>query len=97
LQADSVEHIWISVLLGVHRGGRQKLKALQQIRDHLEQEPAKADQLLPVLAAAVRSIRGPEARAALSALLTLVARQPQLEPALASALPELNLNMGVAA
>ena len=91
VHGDSLEHIWISVLLGVHRGGRQKLKAVKQIRDSIGKDPGIAEQLLPVLASAVRSIRGPEARAALSALLTLTAQKPELEPLIAKTLPELNL------
>ncbi|MFZ2281008.1 MAG: hypothetical protein WAW39_24630, partial [Prosthecobacter sp.] len=50
------------------------------------------EKLLPVLAATVRSIRGPEARAALAAVMSLLARRPELESAIAAALPELVLH-----
>lgn len=89
--ADDLAPVWTSVLLDVHRGGRQKLKALRQIADTLS--TTADEKLLPVLVAAVRSIRGPEARAALAAVMTLLSRRPELESAIASALPELVLNL----
>jgi len=92
LGTDRMELLWVTVLLGVHRGGRQKLKALKQVRDAIATDMQLTNQLLPVLASAVRSIRGPEARAALSSVVTLIAIRPELEPAVASALPELTLS-----
>lgn len=89
--ADDLAPVWTSVLLDVHRGGRQKLKALRQIADTLATTPH--EKLLPVLAATVRSIRGPEARAALAAVMSLLARRPELESAIAAALPELVLHL----
>lgn len=81
--------VWTSVLLDVHRGGRQKLKALRQIADALAATPD--EKLLPVLVATVRSIRGPEARAALAAVMALLSHRPELEAAVTTALPELKL------
>lgn len=81
--------VWTSVLLDVHRGGRQKLKALRQIADALAATPD--EKLLPVLVATVRSIRGPEARAALAAVMALLSHRPELETAVTTALPELKL------
>ncbi len=83
--------VWTSVLLAVHRGGRQKLKAVRQMCDEIAREPARAPALLPVLVVAVRSIRAPEMRAGLSALLTLLEQRPALTDAVAAALPELEL------
>lgn len=83
--------VWTCVLLDVHRGGRQKLKALRQIADALARKPDEST-LLPVLVATVRSIRGPEARAALAAVMALLAARPELEAAVAVALPELVLH-----
>ncbi len=88
--ANSLATIWRSVLLGVHRGGRQKAKAVQQIARAIITDPAGAESLLPVLAAAVRSVRGPEARAGLVAVITVLEAQPQLAPAIHRTLPELN-------
>lgn len=84
--------VWASVLLAVHRGGRQKLKAVRQMCDEIAAEPARAPELLPVMTVAVRSIRAPEMRAGLSAVLTLLERRPELGDAVAEALPELELS-----
>lgn len=93
LRKQDLSSIWATVLLGVHRGGRAKLKALRQISEAIAQHPQRAEQLIPVLAVAIRSVRPAEARAGLSALLTAVAVQPQLETLLAGFLPELKLSL----
>lgn len=89
LSADQLSPIWCAVLLGVHRGGRQKLKAVRAIAEAIAQTPASSAQLLPVLAVAVRSVRGPEMRAGLSAVMTLVTAHPELTAAVRARLPEL--------
>jgi hypothetical protein len=91
-----LEFIWRSVLLGVHRGGRQKAKAVQQIAHAIRENPANSDALLPVLAVAVRSVRGPEARAGLSAVMSLVDASPQLADAVRKSLPELKIEEAAA-
>lgn len=91
MNAQDLAPVWTSVLLDVNRGGRQKLKALRQIASALKDSP-ESTTLLPVLAATVRSIRGPEARSALAAVMTLLAARPELEAAVSAALPELVLN-----
>ena len=52
----------LTVLLGVHRGGRAKLKSLRQISEAIAEQLDRADRLMPVLAVAIRSVlaaRGP--------------------------------------
>jgi len=88
---NQLESVWRSVLLGVHRGGRQKAKAVQQIAHAIVENPARVESLLPVLAVAVRSVRGPEARAGLAAVVSVVEAQPQLAEAVRRFLPELRL------
>ena len=83
--------VWTSVLLGVHRGGRQKLKATRQLADELIRHPERANDLLPVLAAAVRSVRQPEARAGVAAIVSSLTTNPQLAEAVARNLPELEI------
>jgi hypothetical protein len=87
--ANKLENIWRSVLLGVHRGGRQKAKAVQQIAHAINENPASVNSLLPVLAVAARSVRGPEARAGLAAIMSVVEAQPQLAETVRRFLPEL--------
>lgn len=94
LSTDTLAPIWCSVLLGVHRGGRQKLKAVQQVAEVIIRDPVQAPKLLPVLAVAVRSIRGPEMRAGLAAVMTLIAIRPELAGAVRGSLPELQFSGG---
>ncbi len=89
--AESLAPVWCSVLAGVHRGGRQKLKAIHQITIALEKEPARAESLLPVLAVALRSVRGPEMREALAAVTQLRESQPELAKAIGQHLPEVTV------
>lgn len=86
---DDLKSIWTSVLLGVHRGGRQKAKAVRQIGAAIAAEPARTESLLPVLAVAVRSVRGPEARAGLAAVMTALESRPELAESVRRFLPEL--------
>lgn len=90
-EADSLTPVWRSVLLGVHRGGRQKSKAVKQIAQAIQAEPVRAETLLPVLAVAVRSVRGPEARAGLAAIASVMATRPELTGMVQQHLPELKL------
>jgi hypothetical protein len=89
LTADQLAPVWCAVLLGVHRGGRQKLKAVRDLAAAVAREPATASKLLPVLAVAVRSVRGPERRAGLAAVMTLLAARPELADAVRTRVPEL--------
>ncbi len=83
--------VWTSVLLGVERGGRQKLQATGQIADAIVADPSLADSLLPVLAVAVRSVRKPESRSGIAAVVGLLARAPGTADVVARHLPELEL------
>jgi hypothetical protein len=83
--------IWAAVLVGVHRGGRQKPKAIAQIVQAILKQPEQADALLPVLAVAIRSVRRPESRAGLAAVASLAEKQPDLAPQIERHIPELSL------
>lgn len=87
--ADAVSPVWAAVILGVHRGGRTKLKAVCQIRDVVAEDHRRAESLLPVLAVAMRSVREPERRSALSAVATLVDQHVELHDAVRRHIPEL--------
>jgi len=88
ISREDLTPVWTSVLLGVHRGGRQKSKAVQQIAEALIAKPELADRLLPVLTAAVRSIRGPEVRAGLAAFATILEQRPELADSIRKFVPE---------
>lgn len=88
---DALTPVWTSVLFNVHRGNRQKQKAVKQIADALNANPAQAGTLLPVLAVAVRSVRPTEARAGIAAVVTALSRRPEIIEMVEQFLPELNL------
>jgi hypothetical protein len=89
-------HLWTSVLLAVHRGGRQKAAALRQLCQALADDPARAETLLPVLVLALRSIRGTEQKAGLAAAVGVVARRPELANWFRQNLPEVEWMGGAA-
>lgn len=85
----SLSFIWCSVLSGIHRGGRHKLKAVMQLAHAIEKDIEQADNLLPVLSVAVRSIRKPEMRAGLAAIAGMVTRKPEMADKIKIHIPEL--------
>ena len=91
LSTDQLSAVWARVLLGIHRGGRQKLIALRQISDAVRADPSSADRLLPVLAVAIRSVRLPEARSGLAAVVMVIEARPELAELASKYLPELQL------
>ncbi len=89
LDPERVRLLWASVLLNVQRGGRAKPGVVRQVADRLGRRPDEAAILLPMLAVAMRSVRAPERRAALTALVRLVDTRPEAEPIVRQWLPEL--------
>ena len=94
LSTDDMTPVWSSVLLGVHRGGRTKLAAVKQLANAINKKPKAANSLLPVLAIAVRSIRRPEFRAGLAAIVQLVENNEVMAETVVRLLPELQLTAG---
>jgi len=86
---DQLAPIWTAVLLGIHRGGRHKIIALNQISRTVVGNPQHAARLVPVLAIALRSVRAAEARSGLAAIVESAQRNPALLDTIASAIPEL--------
>jgi hypothetical protein len=89
--ADAIASLWQTVLLNIHRGGRAKLSALRQIS--IVREPQSAKTLLPVLIIAIRSVRPPEARHGLAAVVSAIDRAPSLAEDVKRQLPELQLDL----
>lgn len=90
-QPGSMRHVWATVLLGIHRGSRTKRRALSQVAEAVARSPEKAEELLPLLGVALRSVRPPERRAALAAVAVAAARTPALLDALGRRLPEIRI------
>jgi hypothetical protein len=88
---EALRLLWASVLLNIHRGSRIKPRAVRQVVSWIERRPEDAESLLPLLAVALRSARGPERRAGLAAVAELVARRPQTVSLVNATIPELKL------
>jgi len=88
-ETDALAPIWCAVMLGVHRGGRTKLKAISQMQAAILQQPARSTELLPVLAVAIRSLRLPERRSALAAVASIAQENSQFQVELQRLVPEL--------
>ena len=79
--------LWATVLLNIHRGNRVKPVALRQLVRRVDRHPTDAPQLLRLVSFGLRSVRGPDWRAALAGVVQLVERQPLLESAVRAAYP----------
>ncbi|HJZ59769.1 MAG TPA: hypothetical protein VKE74_32810, partial [Gemmataceae bacterium] len=86
-----VRFLWASVLLNIHRGGRAKPFVVRQIIDRLAKNPGEASELLPIVAVALRSTRGPEFRAGLAGLAGFVTKYPQHRSIIERGFPEMRL------
>ncbi len=91
LDANLLRSLWAAVLLNVHRGGKQKPAVVQEIALRLANHPDEANDLLPLLAVALRSVRSVEWRSGLSGVVSLVETYPELTAAVQNAFPELTL------
>jgi hypothetical protein len=89
LDDELLRFLWASVLLNIQRGHRSKPLVVAQLVRRLHKRPAEAANLLPILAVALRSLRGPEWRAGLVGVVQLVERRAELAPAVGQAFPEL--------
>lgn len=87
----SLQHLWATAVLAVHRGSRARRLATSQLAERVIRKPEEVDALLPILGFALRSIRAPERRAALASLSRVAFQRPALKDALSRALPELKL------
>jgi hypothetical protein len=92
LDPERLRLLWASVLLNVHRGNRAKPKVVQQLFRRVEAHPDDLPRLLPLLAVALRSVRGPEWRAGLSAVVRLAGRDDASAAVVGQAFPELQLS-----
>lgn len=91
LQPKSVEHVWATSLLAIHRGGKAKQRVIKQVSDRIIAEPQRASDLAPLLRVALRSVRVPERRAALAAVTRAAFEKPILREQLGDHFPELVL------
>ncbi|MFO0825794.1 MAG: hypothetical protein U0792_22190 [Gemmataceae bacterium] len=89
----SIEHVrflWATVLLNISRGSRAKPFVVRQIMERVATHPDEAGELLPIIAVALRSCRGPEFRAGLAGVASFVERNPTRKPLVEAVFPELS-------
>ncbi len=91
IKADDLHAVWAAVLLGIRRGSRHKLSVLRMLTRMVEADPMHAAAAMRLLAVALRSVRPPERRAGLAAVVRLVVRYPDLGAEVARAFPELRI------
>jgi hypothetical protein len=89
LDPDRLRLLWASVLLNVRRGSRVKPRVVEQVARRLARRPEEAELLLPLLGVALRSLRGPERKAALAAVVRLVQTRPESAALVQRSVPEL--------
>jgi hypothetical protein len=89
LDPDRLRLLWASVLLNVRRGSRVKPRVVEQVAQRLARRPEEAELLLPLLRVALRSLRGPERKAALAAMVRLVEARPESAAVVHRSVPEL--------
>jgi hypothetical protein len=91
LDPAALRRVWATSLLAIHRGGRAKQRVVLQVADRIVKRPEDAEDLLPLLGIALRSVRAPERRAGLAAIARAAFRRPDLRAAIERRLPELRL------
>ncbi len=93
LEPELVRSLWATVLLNIHRGSRTKPRVVAQIATRLQRRPEEAKHLLPILAVALRSVRGPEWRTGLAAVVRLMEQRPELRTVVQREFPELKVGV----
>ncbi|HEY8504123.1 MAG TPA: hypothetical protein VIL46_06040 [Gemmataceae bacterium] len=88
---EAVRLLWATVLLNVQRGSKHKPAVVKQLQQHLDRHPDQAGTLLPLLAVALRSLRGPEFRAGMVSMVQFLRRHPEAEEVVRRAVPELRM------
>ena len=89
LDPDLLRLLWASALLNVERGGRAKPLVVRQLVRRVEARPVDLPSLLPILAVALRSVRGPEFRSGLSAVVALAEKDEAARALIVQTFPEL--------
>jgi hypothetical protein len=84
---------WRQVLVNIHRGTRLKPFVIARLQEAIAASPETADANLRALALAARSVREPERRAALTALVQLFATRPEVRSWIGREIPELKVSL----
>ncbi|MBA4188798.1 MAG: hypothetical protein C0467_12435 [Planctomycetaceae bacterium] len=87
---ENVRFLWATVLLNITRGSKAKPFVVRQIMERVVTHPDEASELLPIIAVALRSSRGPEFRAGLAGVAAFVERNPARKGLVEAVFPELS-------
>jgi hypothetical protein len=93
----TLRHVWTSAMLSVHRGATAKQRVPKQIAERIASHPAEAEELLPILRVALRSVRPAERGAALAALARVLTSNAELRALAQRLVPELTVTELVSA
>ena len=88
----TLQRVWATTLLSVHRGSRAKRHAARQVADRLVKKPEEAAALVKLLGYTLRSVRHTERRAALAQVVRAATRDTSLMDLLSRELPELKFH-----
>lgn len=92
-----IEHLAATAILAIHRGAASKPAVMRRLADRVVEKPEEVDRLLPVLALALRSVRGPERTSALASVARAAVRSEAVRAAVRRHLPELTVGTEVVA
>ena len=93
--ASELEHLAATAILAIHRGAASKPAVMRRLADRVVERPEEADRLLPVLALALRSVRGPERTSALASVARAAVRSEAVRAAALRHMPELTVGTEV--
>jgi hypothetical protein len=88
LGPDSPPATWARALWALHSGGRAGARLVGPLVRHLQQHPNELPRALPVLAAALRSVRGPAWRDSLATLVRWAGDDPERTRLVREVIPE---------
>lgn len=88
--AETLQRVWATTLLSVHRGSRAKRHAARQVADRIVSKPEERVALVKLLGHTLRSVRHTERRAALAQIVRAATADAGLRALLATELPELS-------
>lgn len=91
LSPDRIRYLWATALLNIHRGGKRKPAIVSSIVERLQNHPDESNELLPILAIALRSSRSLEWQAGLVGIVQMVEQNPGVSEAVGAHFPELRL------
>ncbi|MDP2276509.1 MAG: hypothetical protein Q8K32_37570 [Archangium sp.] len=86
---DTLQRVWATTLLSVHRGSRAKRHAARQVAERIVSKPEEAAALVKLLGYSLRSVRHSERRTALAQVVRAATLDVALKELLARELPEL--------